>query len=166
MWCKAMCAYTPNNRGTLFREKGWLCRLKMMSRTNMWICVLSLFFPQPFGRFRAWIFEQFPIAQLFSHRLTQHVIGTVSNEATNDMGYQSWPLWRTCYLIVDDLVILLKHWSWGLDSFFSSCLLYHHETRNIFFHDFGTWCLSFCQSVCVCVCPLDCFICTFGPSFE
>ena len=50
-------------------------------------------------------------------RGTQHVIGTVSNEATNDMGYQSWPLWRTCYLIVDDTVILLKHWSWGLVSF-------------------------------------------------
>ena len=27
---------------------------------------------------------------------------------------------------------------------FSSCLLHHHETRNIFCHDFGTWCLSFC----------------------
>ena len=57
-------------------------------------------------------------------RGTQHVIGTVSNEATNDMGYQSWPLWRTCYLMVDDLVILLKHWSWGLDSFFSQAVCF------------------------------------------
>ena len=43
-----------------------------------------------------------------------------------------WPCWN------------IGHEGW---IFFSSCLLYHHETRNIFFHDFGTWCLSFCTSV-------------------
>ena len=59
-------------------------------------------------------------------------------------GSQGWPPWCTCYMIEFDMVILLKHWSWGLGVLFSSCLLHHHETRNIFCHDFGTWCLSFC----------------------
>ena len=31
---------------------------------------------------------------------------------------------------------------------FSSCLLYNHAEWNIFFHDFGTWCLSSGTSVC------------------
>ena len=38
------------------------------------------------------------LQELFlQNRGTQHVIGTVSNEATNDMGYRSWPLWSTCF---------------------------------------------------------------------
>ena len=49
-----------------------------------------------------------------------------------------WMTWWSCWNI--------GHEGW---IFFSSCLLYHHETRNIFFHDFGTGCLSFCTSVCV-----------------
>ena len=62
-------------------------------------------------------------------------------------GSQGWSPWCTCYMIEFDMVILLKHWSWGLDFLFSSCLLYNYEEWNIFFHDFGTWCLSFCTSV-------------------
>ena len=183
---------------------------------------------------------------------------TCPNEASHWHGIPEVdPLWRTCYFIVDDMVILLKHWSWGLISFsqavcftimkqgtssvmtlalvleesfyrnidllliflslrspftcitvysnvllwtnilqqgamahswvhcqrsyswngrisrliivtylllendmymvidvktgfvwfsflLASCLLYNHEERNIFCHDFGAWCLSFC----------------------
>ena len=28
--------------------------------------------------------------------VTQHITGTVSNEATSDMGYPAWPAGRTC----------------------------------------------------------------------
>ena len=44
-------------------------------------------------------------------RGTQHVIWTVSNEATNDMGYQSWPLWRTCLemnrIVINNCLVVL-----------------------------------------------------------
>ena len=32
----------------------------------------------------------------FSCRGTQHFTGTVSNEATSEMGYPAWPAGRTC----------------------------------------------------------------------
>ena len=40
----------------------------------------------PFGLF----------VSFFSSRGTQHFTGTVSNEATSEMGYPAWPAGRTC----------------------------------------------------------------------
>ena len=45
-------------------------------------------------------------------RGTQHITGTVSNEATSDMGYPAWPAGRTCifhpkFETVDQAVIIL-----------------------------------------------------------
>ena len=82
--------------------------------------------------------------QIFCSRGARPPVMTLPNKASHWRGSEVWSTSCTCYFIVDDMVILLKHWSWGLGVLFSSCLLHHHETRNIFCHDFGTWCLSFC----------------------
>ena len=41
-----------------------------------------------------WIDVKLPIN--FNSRGTQHFTGTVSNEATSEMGYPAWPAGRTC----------------------------------------------------------------------
>ena len=61
----------------------------------VWVCTFRCMFKSFDVRSGAVIYPNFRF-QLF-HKGTQHVIGTVSNKATNDMGYQSWPLWRTCF---------------------------------------------------------------------
>ena len=33
-------------------------------------------------------------------RGTHHVTGTVSNEATSEMGYPAWPAGRTCFVVI------------------------------------------------------------------
>ena len=67
-------------------------------------------------------------------RGTQHVIGTVSNEATDDMGYQSWPLWRTCNMNMD---MVIKLCLVGVFLGFLFQAVASQLERNIFCHDFG-----------------------------
>ena len=73
-------------------------------------------------------------------------------------GHHYGLIWRkdafSTYLLLEIDMYMVIDVKTGFGWFFfflASCLLYNHEEWNIFFHDFGTWCLSFCTSVCVCV---------------
>ena len=68
------------------------------ARAHMHICLNLSFTPplcnpwnhrDPFGLFLLLVFS-------FCCRGTQHFTGTVSNEATSEMGYPAWPAGRTC----------------------------------------------------------------------
>ena len=69
-------------------------------------------------------------------------------------GHHCGLIWRKdaffTYLLLEIDMYMVIDVKTGFGWFFfflASCLLYNHEEWNIFFHDFGTWCLSFCTSV-------------------
>ena len=89
---------------------------------------------------------------LFSCRGTQHFTGTVSNEATSEMGFPAWPAGRTC--ITPSRRSTLYH---------SSCLIarFGFSSRRITtMMQSLQWCSSCLVRVWVCVC-VCLFVCTF-----
>ena len=71
---------------------------------------------------------------------------TLPNKASHWRGSEVWSTSCTCNINMD-MVIKLCHYVWLvlLGFLVSSCCF--KLKRNIFFHDFGAWCLSFCLSV-------------------
>ena len=68
-------------------------------------------------------------------------------------GSQGWSPWCTCYMIEFDMVILLKHWSWGfLLLLFSHAVGFSSECMEHPLSWNWHWtCYNSCQSVCACV---------------
>jgi len=89
------------------------------------------------------------LQHLMSRGCKQHIQSCTNEDTEWCWWYHDWSSWRTCILLK------LTWWScWNIGHegwffLFSSCLLYNHAEWNIFFHDFGTWCLSSGTSVCV-----------------
>ena len=79
---------------------------------NIWIDVKLLFF----------LFSP-------SSRGTQHFTGTVSNEATSEMGYPAWPAGRTCNAIIS----ILLTWQGAKQRTPTNTNLVLHGCRNLRF---------------------------------
>ena len=63
--------------------------------------------------------------------------GDITTDHRDVPAISLWLTWWSCWNIGHE----------GWISFSQAVCFNHQETRNIFFHDFGTWCLSFCTSV-------------------